>query len=264
MRTSPSITKAEIAAFTQFATDHEIIIDGETGVRNANILCTPIINLDSDITSATLSDSFAKVKIQLQMKSATYKRADELARRLSPAEQEIYKAWAARQRMLIGLDGSEEGYQNVASLLGWMRGNPVTAHNLDLALGNITNNIQFGRIHFKPQPRADRAYGPGGKLNHAFGQKEEPKKAAATGQPEYIGGRKNHAYTPPEDAVKKVAVQAPDAWQEICQLHLKEWVTQGQRAKLEAEYNVGIASGKSWREIGAALGQIVRGWQRGR
>jgi hypothetical protein len=70
-------------------------------------------------------------------------------------------------------------------------------------------------------------------------------------------------YVPPEEAAKKVAIQAPDAWQEICQLHLKEWVTPGQRAKLEAEYDAGIASGKSWREIGAALGQTVKGWERG-
>jgi len=47
-------------------------------------------------------------------------------------------------------------------------------------------------------------------------------------------------------------------------MHLKEWVTKGQRVKLEAEYNAGIASGKNWREIGAALGQIVKGWERGR
>jgi len=263
MRTSPSITEVEIAVFTQFAVDHEIIIDGETGVKNANILCAPIIDLDSDITPVALSDSFAKVSSQLRLKSATYKKADELASKLSPVEQATYNAWAARQKMLIGLDGSEEGYQNVKSLLGWMRGNPVTDHNLDLALSNITNNIQFGRIHFKPQPRADRAYGPGGKLNHAFGQKEEPKKVAAQGQPEYVNGRKNHAYTPPENAAKKPA-EAPDAWHQICKLHLKEWVTPGQRDKLQAEYDAGIATGKSWREIGAALGQIVKGWERGR
>ncbi len=144
-----------------------------------------------------------------------------------------------------------------------MRGNPVTDHNLDLALSNITNNIQFGRIHFKPQPKAERPYGPGGKLNHAFGRKEEPKKVAAQGRPEYVNGRKNHAYVPPENTAKKPA-EAPDAWQQICQLHLKQWVTPGQRAKLEAEYNAGIATGKSWQEIGAALGLIVRGWERGR
>jgi hypothetical protein len=263
MRTSPSLTESEIQAFTKFATDHEIIIDGETGVRNANTLCTPIIDLDSDITPVTLSDSFAKVKSQLRLKNATYKRADALARKLSPAEQATYKTWAARQRMLIGLDGSEEGYQNVASLLAWMRGNPVTERNLDLALGNITNNIQFGRIHFKPQPRADRAYGPGGKLNHAFGQKDEPAKSVEVQQEFHPNGRRNHAYKPTQDAAAKSA-PAPDAWQQICQLHLKQWVTAGQRAKLEGEYNAGIASGKSWREIGTALGQIVKGWERGR
>jgi hypothetical protein len=265
VRTSNSITQNEVDAYTQFALENKIITDGDVGVKNADILCNPIINRDSDITPQSLSASFAKVRSQLRMQSPTYKKADELARKLSPEEIDAYKVWVKGQRLLIGLDGSEEGYQNVYSLLSWMRENSVTAHSLDLALGNIINNPQVGqRIHFKPQPKQERPYGPGGKLNHAFGQEEPKPKAATTGQPEYIGGRKNHAYTASEDAAKKVAVQAPDAWQEICQLHLKEWVTQGQRAKLEAEYNAGIATGKSWREIGAALGQIVRGWQRGR
>jgi hypothetical protein len=265
MRTSTSITQNEVNAYAQFASENKIITDGDVGVKNADILCNPIINRDSDITPQALSASFARVKGQLQMQSPTYKKADDLARKLSPAEIDAYKVWVKGQKLLIGLDGSEEGYTNVASLLGWMRGNPVTSHNLDLALGNIINNPQFGRIFFKPQPKQDRPYGPGGKLNHAFGKTDEPKpKAAATGQPEYVNGRKNHAYTPPENAAKKVAVQAPDAWQQICQLHLKQWITQGQRAKLEAEYYAGIATGKSWREIGTALGQIVKGWQRGR
>jgi hypothetical protein len=69
-------------------------------------------------------------------------------------------------------------------------------------------------------------------------------------QQEYVNGRKNHAYVPPEEAAKKVATQAaPDAWQQICQMHLKEWVTPGQRDKLQAKYDAGIATGKSWREI---------------
>jgi hypothetical protein len=173
MRTSPSLTESEIQAFTQFATDHEIIIDGETRVRNADILCNSIINRDSDITPEALSVSFAKVGSQLQLKSPTYKRADELASKLSPEEIDAYKVWAKGQKLLIGLDGSEEGYANVKSLLGWMRGNPVTGHNLDLALGNIINNPQFGRIYFKPQPKQDRSIGPGGKINHALVNRSE-------------------------------------------------------------------------------------------
>jgi hypothetical protein len=80
---------------------------------------------------------------------------------------------------------------------------------------------------------------------------------------EFLNGRRNHAYTPPEEAQKKVAVQAPDAWKEICHLYLKQWITPGQRDKLQAEYDAGIAAGKSWREIGAALGALVRDQRRG-
>ena len=45
---------------------------------------------------------------------------------------------------------------------------------------------------------------------------------------------------------------------------MTQWVTHSQKATLEAEYNRGIATSKSWREIGAALGQIVKRWGRGR
>jgi hypothetical protein len=149
VRTSPTITEIEIAAFTQFAMDHEIITDGETGVRNADLLCGPIIEADSDITAVTMQASFAKVRSRLKLKSATYKKADELARKLNPEEQATYKAWATGQKLLIGIDGSEEGYQNVASLLGWMRGNSITAHSLDLALGNIINSPKVGQRIFQ-------------------------------------------------------------------------------------------------------------------
>jgi hypothetical protein len=38
----------------------------------------------------------------------------------------------------------------------------------------------------------------------------------------------------------------------------------GQQATLQAEYDRGIQTGKSWREVGAALGRIVKLWERGR
>jgi hypothetical protein len=40
-----------------------------------------------------VTDSFAKVKSQLKLKSAMYKKADELASKLSPDEINAYKAW---------------------------------------------------------------------------------------------------------------------------------------------------------------------------
>jgi hypothetical protein len=202
----------------------------------------------------------------MQLKSATYKKADALASKLSPEEQAIYTAWAGRQKLLVGLDGSPEGYQNVLSLLSWFRGNPVTSHNLDLALGNIINNPQVGqRIHFHPQPKQSREVVQG-RPNHAWGQKEEPKKATVAGVQgqEFVNGRRNHAYVPPEEAQKKVAAAAPDSWQEIIDLHMREWVTVSQKSKLENEPRAGLAAGKSKRDIAMSLGAMIKDQQRGR
>ena len=86
MRASPSLTAAEVQAFTQFALDHDIIVDGEVGIQNANTLCGPIVETDSDITAQALSDSFAKVKSQLRIKSAMYRKAEALSSKLNPDE----------------------------------------------------------------------------------------------------------------------------------------------------------------------------------
>jgi hypothetical protein len=45
---------------------------------------------------------------------------------------------------------------------------------------------------------------------------------------------------------------------------MAQWSTHGQKAMLVAEYDRGIATGSLWREIGSSLGQIVKGWERGR
>jgi hypothetical protein len=261
MRTSPSITQNEVDAYTQFAAANKVITDGDVGVKNADILCKPIIDRSSDITPQTLSLSLSRVKEQLRLKSAAHSRADELAHNLSPAEVEAYRNWAAYQSRWIGLDGSEEGFENCASLLGWMRGNPVTEHNLDLALKNIINNPQFGRVHFKPTPRQDRSI-VGGRVNHALTHRDEPKSSEP--QVEFRNGRRNHASEVQSKPQEHKSAPVIDAWKDIVGRYMTQWTTHGQKATLEAEYNRGIATGKSWREIGASLGQIVKGWERGR
>ena len=191
---------------------------------------------------------------------AAHSRADELAHKLSPAEVVAYHNWAARQSRWIGLDGSEEGFENCASLLGWMRGNQVTEHTLDLALGNVINNATFGRVHFKPARKQDRSI-VGGRINHASTHRDEPKSTEP--QVEYRNGRRNHASEVRQTKTETPA-PAPDSWQQIVNRYMTQWVTHSQKATLQAEYERGIATGKSWREIGAALGQIVKSWERGR
>jgi hypothetical protein len=261
MRTSASVNQNEIDAYTQFASENKIITDGDVGVKNANILCDPIIDQAADITPQTLSLSFSQVKSQLKFKSVANLKAENLATKLSPTEVEAYRNWASRQSRWIGLDGSEEGFENCASLLGWMRGNPVTEHTLDLALGNVINNPQFGRVHFKPAPKQDRSI-VGGRINHALTHRDEPKSTEP--QVEYRNGRRNHASEVQQKPKESISAPVVDAWKEIADLYLRRWTTHGQQAILQAEHDRGIAGGKSWREIGAALGQIVKGWERGR
>jgi len=159
----------KIAAYQAFCVEHRIALDGEGGEKNGELFADFIgVKMNSDFTQETLEAAFTQLKSQLKFVSKIQTDADALARNLRPEEIDAYKVWVKGQKLLIGLDGSEEGYANVASLLGWMRGNPVTVHNLDLALGNVINNPQFGRIYFKPQPKQDRSIGPGGKINHAL------------------------------------------------------------------------------------------------
>jgi hypothetical protein len=62
-------------------------------VRNADILCNPIIDRNSDITPQALSLRFSQVKNQLKFKSAAHSKADDLALKPGPTEAEAYRNW---------------------------------------------------------------------------------------------------------------------------------------------------------------------------
>jgi hypothetical protein len=103
-----------------------------------------------------------------------------------------------------------------------------------------------------------------GETNHAFGQTEEPKGADMR-EREYVNGRKNHSYVEQKSGnEERKKERNVDAWKEIVNLYMRRWTTHGQQATLQAEYDRGISTGKSWREIGASLGQIAKSWERGR
>jgi hypothetical protein len=269
MRTTNGINENERAAYQAFCLEHRIALDGEAGEKNGELFGDLIgARMNADFTQETLQTALTQLKSRLKFVSENYSKADELARNLSREEQETYRAWAKNQKLLVAIDGSEEGYQNVKSLLEWMRGSAVTARSLDLALGNLINNPKPGqRIHFHPQPKSQDRSVVQGRANHAFAAVDEPKPKAAAGiqQQEFVNGRRNHGYIPPEEATKKVTAQAPlDAWQEIINIQLKDWVTANQQVRLENEYKAGLASGKSLRDISSSLAVMVKDRHRGR
>jgi hypothetical protein len=249
------------AAEKELASKHGLMLLDNSPAAKANALVLTEYFNNNDVAmnvSAIVAAAYA-LKDKLDWKSPAQVEFSEILARLEPAECLVVNAWLKKQRRLKTT--GDEGFSNISQIASWLldRRYGVTESGLDMALTNVQNNSRR-KFFWHDGPKQSREYVQG-KPNHAFGA-EVPK--TATAQSEFHpNGRRNHSYTPPENAAKK-PVEAPDAWQEICQLHLKQWITQGQRAKLEAEYNAGIATGKSWREIGTALGQIVKGWERGR
>src|SRR5580704_14381387 len=252
------------AAEKELDTKHGLmLLDNSPAAKaNALVLTEYFNNNNVAVSVPSIVAAAYALKDKLDWKSPAQVEFSEALARLDPAQCRAVDSWYKKQRRLK--TEGDEGFHNISQIVSWLlnRRYAVTEAGLDMALTNVQNNSRR-KLFWHDGPKHDRTIW-NGKLNHALIPNNEPSKRTEPVQPEfYPNGRRNHNYAPPENAAKNPA-EAPDAWHQICKLHLREWITQGQRAKLEAEYNVGIASGKSWREIGAALGQIVKGWERGR
>jgi hypothetical protein len=239
-----------------------MLLDNSPAAKaNALVLTQYFNNNNFAVSVSSIVAAAYALKDKLDWKSPAQVEFSEVLARLDPAQCLVVNAWLKKQRRLK--TEGDEGCRNVNQIVSWLldRHYGVTESGLDMALTNVQNNSRR-KLFWHEGPKQDRTIW-NGKLNHALIQNDEPSKRTEPVQEFHPNGRRNHAYKPTPDAATKVA-PAPDAWQQICQMHLKEWVTPGQRDKLQAEYDAGIATGKSWREIGTALGQIVKGRERGR
>jgi hypothetical protein len=229
------------AAEKELDSKHGLMLLDNSPVAKANALVLNKYFNDNNVAvnvPSIVAAAYA-LKDKLDWKSPAQVEFSEVVARLEPAQCLVVKAWFEKQRRLK--TEGEEGLSNVNQIVSWLlnRRYAVTETGLDMALTNVQNNSRR-KLFWHEGPKQDRTIW-NGKLNHALIQNDEPSKRSEPVQEFHPNGRRNHAYTPPQDAATKPAAE-PDAWQEICQLHLKQWVTQGQRAKLEAEYNSGIAT----------------------
>ena len=201
------------------------------------------------------------LKDKLDWKSPAQVEFSEVLARLEPAQCLVVNNWYRKQNRLK-TDG-DEGLRNINQIVSWLlnRRYAVTESGLDMALTNVQNNSSR-KLFWHEGPRQDRDIW-NGKLNHARIQNNEPSKEIEPVQEFHPNGRRNHAFKANTNEPRKPEPKV-DAWKEIADLYMRRWTTHGQQATLQAEYNRGIATGKSWREIGASLAQIVKGWELGR
>ena len=264
MRTSTTITETERNAYDLFCQQKHILNDeSPAALRNGENIGAYIGSTwNEDITEHTLTVALEKLRDRLVFIPAEHVEVAKVLSKLDQGQRDIVASWLSHQQRLE-VDGPK-GFSNVSVLVAWLlnRRYAVTEAGLDMALGNVQNTGKR-KIFWKVNPKQSGEYFRG-KPNHAFGQTEEPK-AVGMREREYVNGRKNHSY------VEQTSGNEPskpernvDAWKEIADLYLRRWTTHGQQATLQAEYDRGIATGKSWREIGASLGQIVKSWECGR
>src|SRR3984957_17760798 len=264
MRTSTTITETERNAYDLFCQQHHILNDQRAeALRNGQNIGTYIgTTWNENITEHTLNVALEKLRNRLVFIPAEEVEVAEILSKLDQGQRNIVASWLSHQHRLE-VEGPK-GFSNVSVLVAWLlnRRYAISEANLTTSLGNVQNS-GHRKIFWKELPKQSREYVQG-RPNHAFGQTEEPK-AADMREREYVNGRKNHSY------VERKSGNGPskpernvDAWKEIVDLYLRRWTTHGQKATLQAEYNRGIQTGKTWREIGAALGRIVKGWERGR
>jgi len=238
-----------------------MLLDNSPAAKaNALVLNEYFNNHNVPISVSSLVAAAYALKDKLDWKSPAQVEFAEVLARLEPAQCLVVNSWFKNQNRLK-TDG-EEGLRNLNQIVSWLlnRRYAVTASGLDMALTNVQNNSNR-KLFWHEGPKQDRAIW-NGKLNHARFQTDEPTHAEPV-QEFHPNGRRNHAFKANTDEPRKPEPKV-DAWKDIVGRYMTQWTTHGQQATLQAEYDRGIATGKSWRDIGAGLGQIVKGWERGR
>jgi hypothetical protein len=260
-------TESEItqiaAAEQELDIEHGLILLDNSPTAKANALVLNAYFNDDNVPMSVSSMVAAAytLKDKLDWKSPAQVEFSEVLARLEPAQCLAVNSWFKKQSRLK-TDG-DEGLRNLNQIVSWLlnRRYAVTESGLDMALTNVQNNSSR-KLFWHEGPKQDRDIW-NGKLNHARLSNRDQSKRTEVVPEFHPNGRRNHAFTPNTDELTKPA-PAVDAWKEIVDRYRAQRITLGQKATLDAEYNRGIQTGKSWREIGASLGQIVKSWERGR
>ena len=243
-------------------TKHGLILldNSPTAKTNAIVLNDYFNKHDVPMNVSSVVAAAYVLKDKLDWKSPAQVEFSEVLAQLEPAQCLVVNSWYKKQSRLK-TDG-DEGLRNINQIVSWLlnRRYAITESGLDMALTNVQNNSRRP-LFWKESPKQNREY-VGSRPNHAFGQTEKPKALAAN-EREYVNGRKNHSFHAKTDQPRQ-STPPFDAWKEIVKRYMTQWTLTDRRRRYRLSMIVESQPAKSWREIGASLGQIVKGWERGR
>jgi hypothetical protein len=247
MRTTTEPSEQEIKIFQEFCDSNNICKEDGSGVALATYM---LQTWNVDVSDESLELALPKLLAAGQVKiySPAQVEYDTLYGALSQSDQGAFGAWWFRQKGVLVLEG-DEGYNNGAQIIAWMRGKTFDARTLDLAVSNLAGTSRTG-LHWAPK----REQTASGRPRH-----EDDGKGFNSGNgsdPRMRAGKLNHSYTGPADQKKEVSAQPADAWEGLCQAALNLGVPSQHRAMVET-FNKARANGRSFRECYAEL-QLLR------
>jgi hypothetical protein len=182
------VTAAEIKSYQDFAAANHIVVDGEVGEKNANVLAAylDVQMYGAIVNQENLTKAFNAVRTQLTLIDPREVEYTKIFNSLSQGEQTVFAHWWGAQKRFVtaGLEGAE----NAAIILKFLKDRryQVTYEGLDQAVQNIVSN-PGRKLHLVEVPTVD--FTPGRHSNKSF--KEE--KDNGEFRPD---GRKNHARNP--------------------------------------------------------------------
>ena len=160
-RATQQITNEEVLAYQTWCQKHHVILDGQDGLDNANLVRDYFLRTwGEDIKEANLDKALPQMRPFLKFKSSALVKLENTANGMTTQEADVFDAWVGRQR-LEGLE-SDKGKENAANILSWLRERnlEIINRNLDLALQNIICNghlghapLEWTRIAVKKQER---------------------------------------------------------------------------------------------------------------
>jgi hypothetical protein len=168
MRTSVQITDTEKAIYSAFCHQQHILNDeSPAGIKNGEHIGGYIALWDVDITEETLAVTLEKLRDRLVFIPVELTEVADILAHLNQSERETVANWLSHQHRLE--TEGPKGFSNVSVLTAWLINHKfaISDTNLTTALGNCQTS-GHRKIHWKELPKADRSYGPGGKLNHSI------------------------------------------------------------------------------------------------
>ena len=127
------------------------------------------LNRTIPITVETMLKACELMRDQLHWKSELQLAYEREYNKLTPDQQNQFGSWWFRQKSVLILEG-EQGFENAAKLLSWMRGKVFNARGFDLALSNVAASQGLHFVYqstFRPgrHSGSDRSFAPKSESN---------------------------------------------------------------------------------------------------